>query len=126
MTYATSKSAALKLASKSVTQISGSGTNYHFYVDRDVFNPSGSCMEVRASSYGSALTKRSEWIAINALEFMGKLDEWSQYAVHNSAEDPYGSRKSLNLLKDGLEKFGTGPTKEDIYKASQAYWDSVK
>ena len=121
-----SKTAALKAAAKTATQINRrSGTDYVFYVDRDVTNSNGPCMEVRANSYDSALIKRSAWVAINALEFMGKLDEESQRAVHDQADDDYESHAAKDLLATGIAKFGTGPTKQELAAAGEAYWNSL-
>lgn len=121
-----SKTAALKSAAKTVTQINRrSTTDYVFYVDRDVTNPRGGSMEVRTSSYDRALIKRSEWISINALEIMGKLDEESQHAVHNQAEDDYESHTAKSMLESGLAKFGTGSTPQEIQAGAAAYWDSL-
>lgn len=116
------KTAALKAASKSVTQIN-CGRDYVFYVDRDVKNPNGPSMEVRSSGYSAASLKRSVWLAINALEFMGKLDSESQYAVHAESEDPYTTHTAAAMLQAGIDKFNTGATAEEITACADEYWN---
>lgn len=119
-----SKTAALKVASKSVTSINRrSSTDYVFY---DCGGPDQDYSEeIRKSSYPQAVASRSARVAVNALAYMGKLDEDSTHAVSAQADDFYASHTASDMLDAGLKAFGAGPTSAELAKGAAEYWDSL-
>jgi hypothetical protein len=98
-----SKTNALKAASKTVTPINRrSGTDYVFYADHIVGGDTEGSYEVTASSYESARLKRSTYLAVNALGFMGKRNDGSVASVHAMADDSYANHTAPRMLDGAL------------------------